>query len=94
MKCSIQLVPENPCEIELFRDAVEKYFSQRIDIIESVVICQVENSGKNIRLETIVKRNLWINYFSEPKKNYGDLPGVKKVVHDCRDLANCDRTEA
>ena len=65
---------------------MEKYFAQRKDIIESVVICQVVNSGKNIRLETIVKRNLWINYFSEPKENYGDLRGVKKVVDECRYL--------
>ena len=55
--------------------------------------CQVENSGKAVRLESIVKRNLWINYFSEPKEKYGDLPGVKKAVHDCRDLANCDKAK-
>ena len=88
VKCSIQLVPENPCNIDLFRDKVKEY------IIESVMICKVENSGKAVRLESIVKRQLWINYFSEPEAKYGDLPGVKKVVHHCRDLANCDRKEA
>ena len=93
MKCSIQLVPENPCKIELFRDTVAKYFAEKKDIIESVVNCQVEHSGQAVRLESIVKRKLWINYFSEPKENYYDLPGVKKRVHDFRDLANCDRTE-
>ena len=93
MKCTIQLFPEKEYNIELFRDTVENYFSQRKDIIESVVNCKIENSGKNIRLESIVKRKLWINFFSEPQANYGDLSGVKRVIHDCRDLANCDKAK-
>ena len=84
----------NQGNIEVFRDSVQKYFDQRKDIIESIVACKIENSGRNVRLETIVKRKLWINFFSEPEENYEDLPGVKRVVHDCRDLANCDRMEA
>ena len=88
VKCSIQLVPENPCNIDLFRDKVEEYFTQKKDIIENVVICKVEHSGKVVRLMSIVKRQLWINYFSEPEASYGDLPGVKKAVHDCREFAN------
>ena len=77
----------NQCNIEVFRDSVQKYFEQRKDIIESIVACLIENSERN---ETIVERKLWINFFSEPEENYEDLPGVKRVVHDCRDQANCD----
>ena len=36
-KCSIQLVPMNQCNIEEFRDSVEKYFEERKDIIENIV---------------------------------------------------------
>ena len=34
-KCSIQLVAENLSKIEVFRDAVAKYFAEKKDIIES-----------------------------------------------------------
>ena len=36
-KYSIQLVPMNQCNIEEFRDSVEKYFEERKDIIENIV---------------------------------------------------------
>ena len=85
MKCTIQLFPEKDYNIELFRDNVENYFSQGKEIIERVVNCKVENSGRNIRLESIVKRKLWINFFSEPQASYVDLSCVKRVIHDCRD---------
>ena len=90
-KCTIQLVPVNQSNIRSFRDSVEKYFNQRKDVIESVVDCRVENAGRNVRLETIVSRQRWINFFNDPEANYSDLADVKKVVHDCRDLANCDK---
>jgi hypothetical protein len=93
-KCTIQLFPVKQCNIDMFRESVEKYFEERKDIIESVVSCKIENAGRNVRLETIVRRQLWINFFNDPKANYGDLPGVQRVLHDCRDLANCDRMEA
>ena len=54
-KCSIQLVPMDQCNIEVFRDSVEKYFEEREDIIESIVACRVENSGRNVRLEIVKK---------------------------------------
>jgi hypothetical protein len=93
-KCSIQLIPVNQANIEVFRENVEKYFEERKDINESIVTCRIENAGRNVRLETIVRRQRCINLVSEPEEKYGDLPGVKRVVHDCRDLANCDRMEA
>ena len=34
IKCSIQLVAENLSKIEVFRDAVAKYFAEKKDIIE------------------------------------------------------------
>jgi hypothetical protein len=70
---------------------VEKYFNQRKDIIESAVDCRIENAGRNVHIETIVSRQRWINFFNDPEENYSDLGDVKKVVHDCRDLANCDK---
>ena len=94
MKCTIQLVPLNQSNIEAFRNNVENYFEERKDIIESIHACKIENAGKNVRLEAIVRRQLWMNFFNDPNENYGDLPGVHRVVHDCRDLANCDRIDA
>ena len=93
-KCTIQLFPVKQCNIDMFRESVEKYFEERKDIIESVVSCKIENARKNVRLETIVRRQLWINFFNDPRAKYGDLLVVKRVLHDCRDLANCDRMEA
>ena len=93
-KCTIQLFPVKQCNIDMFRESVEKYFEERKDIIESVVSCKIENAGRNVRLETIVRRQLWINFFNDPRAKYGDLLVVKRVLHDCRDLANCDRMEA
>ena len=60
-------------------------FKQRKDIIESVVNCTIDNSGRRVRIESIVRRTLCINFFNNPEGNYGDLLGVKKVMHDCRD---------
>ena len=85
-KCTIQLVPVNQSKIESFRDNVEKYFNQRKDIIESVVDCRIENARRNVRLEVIVRKQMWMNFLNDPKANYSDLEDVKKVVHDCRDL--------
>ena len=93
-KCSIQPFPVKQGDIDSFRDSVEKYLKQRQDVIEKVIDCKVENAGRNVRLESIVKRDLWKNFFNDPVANYGDLPGVKRVLHDCTDLANCDRLEA
>ena len=93
-KCSIQLVPVSQSNIEVFRQNVENYFGNRKDIIERILACKIENAGRNVRLETIVRRQLWMNFFNDPDGKYGDLLGVKRVVHDCRDLANCDRIEA
>ena len=90
-KCTIQLVPVNQSKIESFRDNVEKYFNQRKDIIESVVDCRIENARRNVRLEVIVRKQMWMNFLNDPKPNYSDLEDVKKVVHDCRDLVTCDK---
>ena len=62
-KCTIQLVPVNQSNIESFRDNVEKYFKQRNDIIESVIDCRIENARRNVRLEAIVRRQLWMIFF-------------------------------
>ena len=72
-KCTIQWVPVNQSNIESFRDSVEKYFYQRKDIIESVIECRIENDGRNVHLETIVSRKVWINFLNDPKENYSDL---------------------
>ena len=69
-KCSIQLVPVNQSNIDSFRDSVEQYFIQRTDIIESLVDCRIENAGRNVRLETIVSRQQWINFLNDPEANY------------------------
>ena len=81
----------------MFREIVKKYFEERKDIIESIFSCKIENAGRNGRngrLGTIVRRQWWIDFFNDPEEKYGDLPGVKRVLHDCRDLANCNRREA
>ena len=90
-KCTIELAPVNLGTIESFRDNVEKYFSDKKDIIDNVIACAVNNAGRSVRLESAVKRQLWMNYFNQPEEKYGDLVGVKSVLHCCKDLVNCDR---
>ena len=90
-KCTIELAPVNLGTIESFRDNVEKYFSGKNDIIDNVIACAVNNAGRSVRLESAVKRQLWMNYFNQPEEKYGDLVGVKSVLHCCKDLVNCDR---
>ena len=89
--CSVLIFPENYMQIEEFRETVENYFNSRKDIIEKVLECKIENFRSNIRLVSIVKiRKVWINFFNDPRGKYGDLQGVGRVLHDCRDLSNCD----
>ena len=90
-KCTIELAPVNLGTIESFRDNVEKYFSDKKDIIDNVIACAVNNAGRSVRLESAVKRQLWMNFFNQPEEKYGDLIGVKTVLHCCKDLVNCDR---
>ena len=90
-KCTIELAPVNLGTIESFRDNVEKYFSDKKDIIDNVIACVVNNAGRSVRLESAVKRQLWMNFFNQPEEKYGDLIGVKTVLHCCKDLVNCDR---
>ena len=93
-KCSVQLSPVYLYNIETFRETVERYFNQRKDVIAKVIACKVENFGQNARLESVVKIvRVWLNFFNEPKGRYEDFPGVKTVVHDCRDLSNCDELQ-
>ena len=89
--CSIQLFPESKSNMEAFRATVEKYFKERTDIIEKVILCKVENYNTNVRLISIVKiRKVWLNFFNDPRGKYADLKGVSRVIHDCQDLSNCD----
>ena len=53
---SIQLVPVNQSNIEVCRENVETYFEERKDIIKRILACKIENAGRNVRLETIVRR--------------------------------------
>ena len=86
-----QIFPENNMQIEEFRETVENYFKSRKDIIEKVIECNIENFRSNIRLVSVVKiRKVWLNFFNDPRGKYGDLQGVRRVLHDCRDLSNCD----
>ena len=90
--CSVQFFPlDKSSKIEVFRDNVENYFKGRKDVIDKVIDCKVENCGRIVRLISSVKiRNVWLFFFNNPEVNYGDLQGVGRVLHDCRDLANCD----
>ena len=90
-KCTVQLYPESSCNIETFCISVENYFSKKNDKIDRVIACEVSKYGTYVRLECVIRRQVWINYFSEPKEQYGDLLGVKMAVHDCKDLVNCDQ---
>ena len=90
-KCTIELAPVDLRTIDSFRDNIEKYFSDKKDIIDDVIACTVNNAGRSVRLEAAVKRQLWMNYFNQPEDKYGDLIGVKRVLHCCKDLVNCDR---
>ena len=89
-KCTIELYPEKSCNIDTFRESVENFFSKKEDIIEKVIFCEVNKFRGTVRLESVVKRQIWMNFFNEPERHYSDLP-VRRVLHDCQDLVNCDR---
>ena len=76
--------------LESFRARIEDYFSSRTDVIKRVIKCEVVNYGNNVRLVTEVKvQRGWIFFFGDPEANYGDLEGVRTVMHSCNDLGKC-----
>ena len=78
--------------LEEFRGRIEDYFTNRKDVIQKVIKCEVVNYGNNVRLVTEVKvKRGWIFFFCDPEGNYADLEGVRTVRHECQDLCNCDK---
>jgi hypothetical protein len=76
--------------LDSFRSRIEEYFASRKDVISRVIKCEVVNFGNNVRLVTEVKvKRGWIFFFCDPETNYGDLEGVRTVMHSCQDLSNC-----
>ena len=89
--CSVDFYPTDSVNIEDFKDEIEKYFKKRNDVIENVIDCMIENSGKRVKLRAVVKiRFAWTGFFNDPGENYGDLLGVRTVRHGCKNLSQCD----
>ena len=78
--------------LEEFRGRIEDYFTNRKDVIQKVIKCEVVNYGNNVRLVTEVKvKRGWIFFFCDPEGNYADLEGARTIRHECKDLSNCDK---
>ena len=90
--CSVEFYPTKYKldRLDSFRSRIEEYFASRKDVISRVIKCEVVNFGNNVRLVTEVKvKRGWIFFFCDPETNYGDLEGVRTVMHSCQDLSNC-----
>ena len=94
--CEVQIFPEHNADINELRNTVKEYFEKKTDVIEKVLGCEVENFGRHLRLVTLLKfrndktlSNGWTGYFSDKETNFGDLKGIRRMLHDCKDLYNC-----
>ena len=92
--CSVDIYPLKYTldGLEGFRASIEEYFTNRKDVIQKVINCEVVNFGNNVNLVTEVKvPRVWILFFGDPEENYADLKGIRTVRHMCQDLGNCDK---
>ena len=88
--CEVQIFPEHNVDIIELRNTVKEYFEKKTDVIEKVLGCELENFGRNLRLVTLVNfRNGWTGYLSDKETNFCDLKGIRRMLHDCKDLYNC-----
>ena len=92
--CSVDIYPLTYAldGLESFRASIEEYFTNRKDVIEKVIKCEVVNYGNNVNLVVEVKvPRGWIFFFGDPEENYPDFKGIRTVRHMCEDLGNCDK---
>ena len=88
--CEVEIYPENELNMASFRDRVVDYFKKKNEVIEKVIRCDIEKDGQRLRLVTLVNiRNGWTGSFNSPENNYSDLNGIRRILHGCKDLANC-----
>ena len=88
--CCLQLYPEKQEDVNDFRNKVENYFKERTDVIERVIDCQVEHFGTRVRLVCLVNKRKWLGFFNDPEGFYSDLTGIRRVLHACENLSDCD----
>ena len=89
--CSVEFYPEHNDNIHEFKEIVENYFKKRIDVIEKVIDCKIEDCGRRVKMRSIVKiRFGWTSFFNDPKRNFSDLIGLRTVRHGCGNLSQCD----
>ena len=92
--CSVDIYPLKYTldGLESFRASIEEYFTNRKDVIEKVIKCEVVNYGNNVNLVVEIKvPRGWIFFFGDPEENYPDLKGIRTLRHMCEDLRNCDK---
>ena len=88
--CTLEFYPEHHEDIYDFRNKVETYFNQRNDIVEEVLDCKVEEFGTRVKFRCKVKKRQWLRFFNDPKKCYSNLTGVRRALHACKNLSDCD----
>ena len=88
--CTLEFYPEPLENIDDFRNKVEDYFRQRNDVVEEVLECKVEEFGTRVKFRCKVRKRQWLRFFNDPKGCYSDLTGIRRVLHACRNLADCD----
>ena len=74
--CSVDIYPLKYTldGLEGFRASIEEYFTNRKDVIQKVIKCEVVNFGNNVNLVTEVKvPRGWILFFGDPEENYADF---------------------
>ena len=89
--CSIELYPEQIEDVNDFRNKVEIYFKARTEVIEEVIECKVEHFGTRVKLVCLVNKRKWLGFFNDPEGCYSDLTGIRRVLHACENLADCDK---
>jgi hypothetical protein len=91
--CSVEIYPDDTIfNMNNFRETVEDYFQNRTDAINEVIECKLRNYGQNVRLKvSVVNLKRGWEFFNHPRGNYGDLKGVKRVMHVCKNIGYCDQ---
>ena len=92
--CSVEIYPDDSVlKMEDFKETIKTYFENRPDAICEVLDCKIGKYRHNVRLKVSVvnfKRG-WSYFFSNRRENYGDLKGVKSVMHACKNIGTCDK---
>ena len=89
-KCTVEIFANNfVANQEVFRQNVENYFKARPESIEEIIECEIGDWSVILKVSVLNMKRGW-DFFCDRKKYYGDLKGVDKVLHKCKNTGNCD----